>query len=132
MKILIDTHILLWSLFDTKRLTTKYLKLLSDRSNAIFVSAISLWEISLKYALGKLELKGVTPDELMPYILKSGFEILDLEHDCVLSFHQLPKFDHKDPFDRLIIWQAIKFNFHFLSLDRKAQSYLKFGLHLIQ
>ncbi len=61
MKYLIDTHVLLWSLFDTSKLSKKVYGILLDIENEIYVSNITFWEISLKYGIGKLSLKNILP-----------------------------------------------------------------------
>ena len=103
MKILLDTHHLLWSLFESHKIYKKEREIILNPSSIIFVSLISLWEINLKYSLGKLEMIDCFPEEIPYYIDKSGFKILPLKIEEVSSFYKLPKL-HKDPFDRLIIW----------------------------
>lgn len=94
----------------------------------IFVSLITFWEISLKYSLGKLELQGVTPGELPGISEDSGFETLQLSAEDVSTFHKLPRQQHKDPFDRLIIWQAINNDLHLISKDSILPEYKEAGL----
>ena len=95
MRLLLDTHTFLWSLFDDKKLADTVHTLIADRENEICVSVIKFWEISLKYALGKLELKGVLPDELPEYAQQTGFEILPLAVEDVATFYKLPTTKHK-------------------------------------
>ncbi|MCP4756402.1 MAG: type II toxin-antitoxin system VapC family toxin, partial [Proteobacteria bacterium] len=104
MNYLIDTHILLWSLFEPGKLRSNTRNALLDQSKQIFVSTISFWEISLKYSLGKLELIGdVKPEDLVESCIESGFDILELDPLAALTYYRLPKTNHKDPFDRLLI-----------------------------
>lgn len=128
MKYLLDTHTFLWSLFSPDKLSSSTFDLLSDAKNDIYLSIVTLWEISLKYNLGKLDLQNVTPDELPDLAKKSGFEILNLNEYDVSSFYKLPKLSHKDPFDRLLIWQAVQNNFTIISKDESFKDYLNFGL----
>jgi len=131
MNILIDTHILLWSLFDQNSLKKKQREILLNKENDIFVSIISLWEISLKHGLGKLEIPDLKIDKIIPAISESGFELLDLSPSEAISFHNLPKLKNKDPFDRMLIWQSISNNYHFMTQDKKIAEYQKYGLHII-
>jgi len=128
MKYLLDTHTFLWSLFSPDKLSSSSFDLLSDAKNDIYLSIVTLWEISLKYNPGKLDLQNVTPGELPDLAKKSGFEILSLNEYDVSSFYKLPKLSHKDPFGRLLIWQAVQNNFTIISKDESFQDYLNFGL----
>ncbi|MBN2546506.1 MAG: type II toxin-antitoxin system VapC family toxin [Spirochaetes bacterium] len=132
MKYLIDTHILICSLFDPDKIKKNIQDVLVDRDNDIFVSKISLWEITLKYSLGKMEISGVLPEHIENGIIKLGFEIKDLETDEILTYYKLPKMDnHKDPFDRMIIWQCIKNKLILLSRDSRIKDYKKNGLKFL-
>ncbi|WOE69200.1 type II toxin-antitoxin system VapC family toxin [Hydrogenimonas thermophila] len=128
-KYLIDTHIFLWLVFDPEKVNTKKLEILKDPQNKIFIANISFWEISLKYNLGKLNLSGLTPDELPKVAQKMGIDTLEIEKEVMASFYKLPKVQtHKDPFDRIIIWQCINDNITLISQDRKFSEYESFGL----
>ncbi|SFP50887.1 type II toxin-antitoxin system VapC family toxin [Hydrogenimonas thermophila] len=128
-KYLIDTHIFLWLVFDPEKVNTKKLEILKDPQNKIFIASISFWEISLKYNLGKLSLSGLTPDELPKVAQKMGIDTLEIEKEVMASFYKLPKVQtHKDPFDRIIIWQCINDNITLISQDRKFSEYESFGL----
>lgn len=129
---LIDTHILLWSLFDPDKLKKKTKNALLDQTKQVLVSTISFWEISLKYSLGKLELSGdVKPDDLVESCTESGFDILELDPATMLTYYRLPKTTHKDPFDRLLIWQAIRNDMVFISQDKSFKLYNPHGLRTI-
>ena len=128
MKLLLDTHALLWTLFDPSKLGRQATEKILRVDNEVFVSVISFWEISLKYALGKLELAGVEPEELPEYAKKMGLDILTLEPGEAASFHKLPRLGHKDPFDRLIVCQAIHRELILVTRDRELAQYGRFGL----
>jgi len=130
MNYLIDTHVLLWILFDSKQLSTNVSNIILDNENNIFVSLITFFEIALKFNMGKISLKNVLPDELPLYAEKVGLEILNLNPTEVSSFYKLPKTNHKDPFDRLIIWQCIQNNFTLISKDDKFIEYKNQGLQV--
>lgn len=132
MKYLIDTHVLLWLLFKPTKVSAAKLSLLKDPENEIYISSISFWEISLKYGLGKLDLSGVLPQDLPELALKMGITILDIDAKQLAGYHQLPDVNkHKDPFDRMLIWQAICNNLVLVSVDSKFRGYLEFGLKLL-
>jgi PIN domain nuclease of toxin-antitoxin system len=131
MNCLLDTHALLWTLFDPSRLGKKAADSISNPEVTISVSVASFWEISLKYATGKLALTGVTPDVLPVIVRQSGFDILPIDETDASTFHNLPRMEHKDPFDRLIIWQAISRKLTLISSDRAFVGYQKLGLKVI-
>lgn len=103
-------------------------KLIRNPDNTIYVSAVSLWEISLKYALGKLELTNILPDNLPDAAQQMGLDVLSLEAREAATFYRLSHFGHKDPFDRLIIWQALQHKMKLISKDAKFGDYKKIGL----
>lgn len=131
MNYLIDTHVFIYSLFNSTLLSKKAKGVILDKENTIFVSIITFWEISLKFNLGKLALEKVLPDDLPDYAVKSGFEILDLNANIVSTFYKLPIIKHKDPFDRLIIWQCIQNNIKLITKDTQIDEYEDFGLKVV-
>ncbi len=131
MKYLMDTHIFLWSLFNPEKISSQAADVLHSQENTIFVGTISFWEISLKYSLGKLELEGIEPHELPEYAAQLNFDILDFKAEDAASFYLLPRVSHKDPFDRMIIWQAIQSKMTLISKDRKFTEYENLGLRIL-
>jgi PIN domain nuclease of toxin-antitoxin system len=128
---LLDTHTLLWSRLDPAKLNQAHKDILGDTSAQKFISTISIWEISLKFALSKLELGGHTPEEFLSTAKELGFSVVSPESEVYASFYRLkPIIDHKDPFDRLLIWQAINSNLTLLSYDQKLSQYRPQGLRL--
>lgn len=130
MRLLLDTHSLLWAIFDPKKLSEPARAAIKDQRNDVAVSVVSFWEISLKYALGKLELVGANPEDLPETTETMGIDILQVSAYEAASFHKLSKLAHKDPFDRLIIWQAIQQRMHLVSKDRSFEDYKASGLKL--
>ena len=128
MKYLLDTHAFLWTLLDDEQLSKKAAKVIQKPDNDIYVSVITFWEISLKHAIGKLELTGISPDELPQKAKETGIQTLKLTAKEAASFHRLPKLKHKDPFDRIIIWQAINANLNLISKDKEIEKYRRHGL----
>jgi PIN domain nuclease of toxin-antitoxin system len=131
MNLLLDAHTLLWCLFEPTTLGKRAAATIRDPGNSINVSTVTLWELSLKYALGKLELHGITPAELPELVVASGFDLLSLEPAEAASFHKLPRLAHKDPFDRMLIWQAISRKMTLVSRDREFSAYREHGLRVI-
>jgi PIN domain nuclease of toxin-antitoxin system len=119
------------TLFDPSRLGKKAADSIQNPELAVSVSVVSFWEISLKYATGKVELSGVVPDDFPAIVRQSGFEILPIAADDAATFHHLPRMEHKDPFDRLIIWQAISHKLTLISQDSAFSSYRKLGLKVL-
>ncbi len=130
MNYLLDTHTFLWAIFDTQKLSREAKEVILDPQNSIYVSLVTFWEISLKYSLGKLELENISPEELPLVSREAGFETLSLSGKEVSSFHHLTRSSHKDPFDRLIIWQAIHNDFILISKDRRLYDYQESGLRI--
>ena len=128
MNILLDTHVFLWSLFTPDKLSKAVIREIKSPNNDVAVSVVTFWEISLKYALGKLELTGVKPEELPDFATQMNLEILPITAAEASTFHKLPRLTHKDPFDRVIIWQAIQQKTTLVSKDRDFKAYRKFGL----
>ena len=132
MKYILDTHYILWTLFKPELINNKIKEILENDKDIKYVSAISLWEISLKYSLGKLEFEGTNPTEIHEKIIESGFTIIPIEDEQFSSFYKLSKKEeHKDPFDRMIIWQAISNNYTLITNDKKIKQYIENGLKLI-
>lgn len=115
MNLLLDTHGFLWSLFTPGKLSEAVIREMKFPTNGVAVSVVTFWEISLKNALGKLELTGVKPEELPAFADQMSLRIL-------------PRVSHKDPFDRIIIWQAIQRRMALASKDRDFKAYREFGL----
>lgn len=131
MNYLIDTHYLLWSLFSPQKLSSAIKKIFTAPDSIKFVSQITFWEISLKFSLGKLELSGINPSQLLAESEKAGFVILEMNSEDLASFWNLPALEgHRDPFDRLLIWQSIRNRLLFVSADKKAADYCQHGLKL--
>jgi PIN domain nuclease of toxin-antitoxin system len=130
MNYLVDTHILIWSFTEPDKLSKKVQTTLLDEENTIFYSQYSLWEISLKYSLNKLQLLQKTPEQFFEVLEDSFFISKPIDNIELVTFYKLP-IEHKDPFDRAIIWQAIVNDLILISSDSKLDLYKKYGLKLI-
>ncbi len=131
MNILIDTNILLYILFGNEKLKVNELNLIESSNNEIIISSISILEISIKYSIGKLELNNISPDKIPEILEKHGYFIENMDYKTFSSFYKLPLDIHKDPFDRLLIWEAIRKEYYLLSRDKLFKEYEKFGLKLL-
>ena len=131
MKALLDTHVFLWAVFAPKKLSADTRALIQNINNVLLLSTISFWEISLKYAIGKLELHGCSPEDLLGVASSMHLELLQPSPDELASFHRLPRVAHKDPFDRLIIWQALQNKLILISGDQRLSDYGSLGLKVI-
>ena len=101
MRLLLDTHTLLWTLGEPARLASQARDAIEDERNEVFVSAVSAWEIAIKRALGKL----VAPDDLEAKVLSQGFSPLHITFHHADLAGALPR-HHADPFDRMLVAQA--------------------------
>ena len=118
MKLLLDTHTFLWALSEPNRLSKKQIAAMVDPTNRVYVSSISITEIAIKASLGKLELSFDPIDAAE----RSGFEMLDFSAKDALPLKDLP-FHHRDPFDRMLITQAISHKLIFVTQDSLMDPY---------
>ena len=122
MKYLIDTHTFLWFSEGSTQLSTKAKELIIDKNNEIFVSIASLWEISIKTSIRKLEIKGEY-ESIIDDVTDNGMEVLPINFAHTAIQNKLTFF-HRDPFDRIIIAQAILENMNVISKDEIFDAYL--------
>jgi PIN domain nuclease of toxin-antitoxin system len=118
MRILIDTQIFIWAVLDSKYLGEQARSLMID-ADEIFVSAASIWEISIKTKLGKLEGE---PEQFVKAITKSGFQELAISVRHAVKVYNLPNY-HRDPFDRMLIAQALSEPLLLLTADQTLGQY---------
>jgi PIN domain nuclease of toxin-antitoxin system len=131
MNLLLDTHTLLWAIGQSNELSKKAIKEIENVNNEILVSAISLWEIALKAGIGKLKLSFPVAS-IADYCEKMRFTFLPLNPLDALNSKDLPfKANHKDPFDRLLIYISIKYGYVFVSRDGRMKFYKNNGLTVL-
>jgi PIN domain nuclease of toxin-antitoxin system len=118
MRVLLDTHALLWAAFRKDLLSARARKLIEAPANEILVSAASAWEIATKYRLGKLSLAQVLVGDFIPKVTAAGYVLLSISVEHALRAGRLPA-DHKDPFDRMLAAQAIDEDLPLLSNDER-------------
>jgi PIN domain nuclease of toxin-antitoxin system len=132
MNYMLDTHILLWVRFSPEKLTKTQKTIIESPDKEKFISAVTAWEISLKYSLGKLDLGGDTPEVFIAGLQKVGIKSITPTQEQYATFYLLPKVEkHKDPFDRMIIWHAMNSGLTLISSDKKLSGYKLHGLRLI-
>ena len=117
-RVLVDTHALLWWLADDAALSRTAREAIADPINELLASATSVWEIAIKRALGKL----TAPDDLPDRILEGGFEWLDVSARHAWQVGALPP-HHRDPFDRLLIAQALVEGLPIVTADARFGAY---------
>jgi PIN domain nuclease of toxin-antitoxin system len=126
MNNLLDTHAFIWFIDGDNQLSDQARKSIERNDVINFISIASLWEISIKISLKKLELK--TPfTDISKQILKNGFQILPITFEDTLTLTGLP-FYHRDPFDRIIISQSLT---NKLSIISKDKNFIEYGVTLI-
>lgn len=118
MRLLLDTHVLLWWLMNESSLTSRARSAIADPAASVFVSAASAWEIAIKQALGKLE----APSDLERQIEVNRFEPLSITIGHAYSAGTLPR-HHEDPFDRVLVAQAMSEGLTIVTRDPRLQRY---------
>jgi PIN domain nuclease of toxin-antitoxin system len=130
MTYLLDTHYVLWAIADTKQISNKIKDIITDTNHRIVISTVSFWEVSLKSSLRKLEITGFLPEDLPGVCLQIGFDIIHLSPEDSSTYHKLKATNHKDPFDRMLIWQAIRNDYTLISADDTFKKYKSEGLKI--
>jgi PIN domain nuclease of toxin-antitoxin system len=122
MKLLLDTHIFIWLIDGNQNLSQTARCAIEDENNSLYLSIASLWEITIKTSLGKLELGIPLEEIIVNFILPAGIEILPIHLPHLLVLQTLP-FYHRDPFDRLLISQAKSESLVIVSEDNMFAQY---------
>ena len=122
MKLLLDTHIFIWSDEEPERIPQSQLSALEDEANELVLSVASVWEMQIKMQIGKLKLRMSLQEIIDEYRSVNDLQLIPIEYKHILALNQLP-LHHKDPFDRLIIAQAIAEDFTLVSADPKFSAY---------
>lgn len=122
MNLLLDTHVWLWTLEAPEKISPTALEALSNTENALYLSAASSWEIAIKYKLGKLPLPEPPAQFIPPRITRDGIIPLSVDYHHSLLVATLPD-HHSDPFDRILICQAIAENLILVTHDKIMQQY---------
>ena len=122
MRVILDTATFLWAVSDAAEFSEEARDIFADPENEIYLSSVSSWEIAVKYALGKLPLPE-SPGRFVPLQRKQhGIDRLQLDEEAALHLYRLPLL-HKDPFDRMLICQAIVHHLVILTPDELIEQY---------
>jgi len=121
VKLLLDTHLLLWAAGETSKLSRAARKLIADPANELIFSAASLWEISIKRALRRQDFR-VEPRLLHRGLKDNGYIELAITGEHALAIESLPPL-HKDPFDRMLVAQAMVEGITLLTVDTQVAAY---------
>ena len=121
MKLLLDTHVALWAITDDQRLTAPARVLIADEANEVFVSVASLWEIAIKHGLGRGDMP-IGARAAREYFQAAGYKLLDIRPDHIEMLATLPLL-HRDPFDRLLIAQALAVPLRLVTHDPAVVGY---------
>ena len=121
MKVLLDTHLLLWAAGQPNRLSAAARRLIDNPRNELLFSAASIWEVAIKRGLGRSDFQ-VDPRLLRRSLLDNGYSELPILSDHVVAIDSLPLI-HKDPFDRLLVAQATVEGIMLLTLDSVVAQY---------
>ena len=127
MKLLLDTHVLLWSLIGSPALSRHGAALLASNSDDLMVSAVSIWEIAIKHALrrGRPDDMPISGGQALEEITGAGFEMLTILGRHAAAVGRLPRL-HGDPFDRMLIAQALSESLLLVTSDQRLCSYGEF------
>ncbi len=131
MRYLLDTHTFLWAYGESDRLPKRVKALVEDASIDVYISAVSFWEISIKLRSKRLDVGGKTATNLIDEAKKMGFLIIHLGAEEAASQQNLTEDTHFDPFDRMLIWQAIQREMVLVSKDPKFEKFKTDGLRLL-
>jgi PIN domain nuclease of toxin-antitoxin system len=121
MKLLLDTHILLWAAGEPQKLPVKIRQLIEDEENTLFFSAASIWEIVMKNGLGRSDFQ-IEPRMFRSALMDNGYLELPITSEHVLFVHDLPPL-HKDPVDRILVAQSSIEGMAVLTVDQAVIDY---------
>lgn len=121
MNVLLDTHVALWAITDSPQLSPKAREILLGARSHLWVSTASLWEIAIKHSLGRGAMP-VSGEEALGYFRQAGYGILPIEPEHAVAVEQLAS-HHQDPFDRLLVAQALTEPMRLLTHDERVASY---------
>lgn len=131
MRLLLDTHTFLWAYSEPKRLPLSAYDAITDTDNEVMVSAVSFWEISIKISIGKLKPVGQHPSKIVSVAESLGMKTIPLLPEEAANYVNLTESTHFDPFDRMLIWQAIGRDLTLVSRDREFKKFKADGLKLL-
>jgi len=131
MKYLLDTHTFIWSIAESTLLPERAKVEIRDPRNEVFISSVNLWEISIKARIKKIDLGGVQLGELIGLSEEMGIQLIGLSPEEAITYGNLEENSHFDPFDRMLVWQAISRKLTMISKDPEFSKFVPHGLKLL-
>jgi len=131
MKYLLDTHVFLWTISNSGLLPANVGKRIRDPENEVYISSVNLWEIAIKARTKKLDLGSVSISDLIPLSEEMGFQLIGLSPEEAITYGNLKEDSHFDPFDRMLIWQAIIRKLILVSKDSEFGKFVPDGLRVL-
>jgi PIN domain nuclease of toxin-antitoxin system len=128
VRLLLDTHVVLWAATEPAQLASEARRALEDGANEACVSVVTAWEIAIKQSLGKLELPKSAETWLPEVVRRTGFDVIELDLAAALRVRSLP-WHHRDPFDRLLVAQALEAGYGLVTRDATLRAY---GVAVVQ
>ena len=122
MRLLLDTHVAIWSVSETDKLSNVALETIADGRNDVFVSLATLWEIVIKHGLPPRRRLAMSFDRALSYFLQAPYQLLPIGSDHIRGLTRVENL-HGDPFDRMLVSQALQETMNFLTYDRKLIGY---------
>jgi PIN domain nuclease of toxin-antitoxin system len=122
VKIILDTQVLIWWANDISNISDRVQNIIFDIDNELWVSLASIWEIQIKVSLGKLNLPRPLPDIIATQVSENQIKIMQIELSHIYTLDLLPP-HHRDPFDRIIIAQAMNEKISIASIDKAFDAY---------
>ncbi len=121
MNVLLDTHVALWALTDSPRLSERARELITAPRSTVWVSTVSVWEIAIKHALGRGDMP-IGAEDALRFFRRAGYRVLPIEPEHAAAVEHLPA-HHQDPFDRLLVSQALIEPMRLLTHDATVARY---------
>jgi PIN domain nuclease of toxin-antitoxin system len=122
VRVLLDTHVAIWAVTEPQRIPKALLEIISDTANGVFVSVVAVWETSIKHQLGRIDSPPFSGQQSIGHFQDAGFSLLNIIPAHAAFVERLPPI-HSDPFDRLMLAQAIVENIHFVTHDSRLRQY---------
>lgn len=123
MRILLDTHAAVWAVSRPEKVPEAIRKLIEDGENSVWVSIVSIWEIAIKQALGRKSAPEILAENAIVDFREAGFELLDLKVEHTIAVASLRRKHHGDPFDRMLVAQALHEPLRFVTHDSALAGY---------